>query len=257
MRLFPKQGMRIVIYILVCCVLITCEDSKKVNNAQAVVDKAIEVSGGKLYNSATISFRFRDINYTSVRGSKGKRLSRSFIKDSVEVLDILEAGEFTRSLNGKQVMVPDSMAVKYSNSINSVHYFVRLPYGLNDRAVMKRYLGESVIEGKLYHKIEVTFKEEGGGDDFDDVYVYWFNQSTYKPDFLAYEFHVDGGGKRFRKAINERYVEGIRFVDYLNYKPGNAGASVYELDSLFVQNKLDLLSRIELEDIKVNRDSYN
>ena len=249
--------MRKSIWILVCCVTIACQEANKETDVQAIIDKAIEVSGGKNYKSSRVSFRFRDINYTSETAAKGKRLSRSFLKDSVEVLDILEGGEFTRSLNGQSVMVADTMAVKYANSINSVHYFARLPYGLNDRAVMKRYLGESAIEGKRYHKIEVTFKEEGGGDDFDDVYVYWFNKSTYKPDFLAYEFHVDGGGIRFRKAYNERYVGGIRFVDYLNYKSGNAEVSVYELDTLFMQNKLELLSRIELEDIEVSPGNYN
>ncbi|MBT8320702.1 MAG: deoxyribose-phosphate aldolase, partial [Eudoraea sp.] len=162
-----------------------------------------------------------------------------------------------RNLAGKPAMVADTMAVKYANSINSVHYFARLPYGLNDKAVMKRYLGESVIAGKTYHKIEVTFQKEGGGDDFDDIYVYWFNKITNKPDYLAYEFLVDGGGKRFRKALNERYAEGIRFVDYLNYKPATQEVSVYELDSSFMQNELELLSRIELKDIQVNPGNYN
>ena len=249
--------MRKAIFISICCILIGCEEPNKVNDPQAIIDKSIEVSGGALYNSAKVNFRFRDIYYTSERGLRGKKLSRSFLKDSTMVLDILEAGEFKRILNGEPSMVADTMAVKYANSINSVHYFARLPFGLNDGAVIKRYLGETTIDDKLYDKIEVTFKEEGGGDDFDDIYVYWFNKATFKPDFLAYEFHVDGGGKRFRKALNERYVEGIRFVDYLNYKPADPQASVYELDSLFIRNELELLSRIELKDIEVIPDSYN
>ena len=249
--------MRKAIFISICCVLIGCKEPNKVNNAQALVDKSIEVSGGALYNSSKVSFRFRDINYTSESGLRGKKLSRSFLKDSTMILDVLEAGEFNRILNGKPAMVADTMAVKYANSINSVHYFARLPFGLNDRAVVKRYLGETTIEDQSYYKVEVTFKEEGGGDDFDDIYVYWFNKATFKPDFLAYEFHVDGGGKRFRKALNERYVEGIRFVDYMNYKPTDSKASVYALDSLFIRNELELLSRIELKDIEVIPDSYN
>ncbi|MCE2611942.1 deoxyribose-phosphate aldolase [Flavobacteriaceae bacterium D16] len=249
--------MKKAVWILLCCSVIACREPKKADQSQAIIDKAIEVSGGFRYSEARVSFKFRDINYTSESGASGKTLSRSFFQDSVEVLDILEGGVFTRNIAGKPVVVPDTMAVKYANSINSVHYFARLPYGLNDKAVMKRYLGESIIEGKSYHKIEVTFQEEGGGDDFDDVYVYWFNKVTYKPDYLAYEFHVDGGGMRFRKALNERYVGGIRFVDYLNYKPVTEEISVYQLDSLFMENQLELLSRIEMEDIEVSPGSYN
>lgn len=249
--------MKKAICILLCWGLVSCQESKKEENAQAIIDKAIEVSGGAGYTDSRVSFKFRNMDYSSERGPKGKTLSRSFIQDSIAVFDILEGGAFTRKLAGKPVVVPDTMAVKYANSINSVHYFVRLPYGLNDKAVKKRYLGESEIEGKSYHKIEVTFQEEGGGDDFDDVYVYWFSKATNKPDYLAYEFHVNGGGKRFRKAFNERYVGGIRFVDYLNYKPLTEDVSVYEMDSLFTNNQLQLLSRIELEDIQVSPGSYN
>jgi len=70
-----------------------------------------------------------------------------------------------------------------------------------------------------YYKLKVTFDQDGGGDDFDDTYVYFFNKATFKPDYLAYDFHVNGGGMRFREAYNERYVNGIRFVDYNNMKP--------------------------------------
>ncbi|MDX1315190.1 MAG: deoxyribose-phosphate aldolase, partial [Eudoraea sp.] len=62
---------------------------------------------------------------------------------------------------------------------------------------------------------------------------------------------------RFRKALNERYVGGIRFVDYLNYKPRSLDFRVYELDSLFLKKELELLSEIKLEEISVTPDSYN
>jgi hypothetical protein len=154
------------------------------------------------------------------------------------------------------VAVPDSMARKYSNSINSVHYFAYLPFGLNDAAVNKRLLGEIEINGNMYYKLEVTFDQEGGGKDYEDVYIYWINKKTLKPDYLAYEFHVDGGGVRFREAYNERYINGIRFVDYRNYEPLDQ-VSVRETDSLFTAGKLLLLSHIELGDIEVNPGSYN
>ena len=62
---------------------------------------------------------------------------------------------------------------------------------------------------------------------------------------------------RFREAYNERYVNGIRFVDYNNMKPINSGASVLKVDSLFNNDLLKLLSKIELKDIDVTLGSYN
>ena len=243
--------------ILVTVTLLACNGSVKSPDVQALVDEAIEVSGGASYDSVRISFTFRDKVYTGENTARGKRLSRFFLEDSLEILDMLEGDSFQRQINGKAISLPDTTATKYANSVNSVHYFVRLPYGLNDPAVQKRYLGSVEIGGTAYHKIEITFQEQGGGEDFEDIYVYWLNKETLKPDYLAYEFHVNGGGMRFRKALNERYVEGIRFVDYENYKPKDAGLNVYELDTQFEKGALELLSRIEIEDVQVTPDNYN
>ena len=120
----------------------------------------------------------------------------------------------------------DSIANVYANSVNSVHYFANLPYGLNDPAVNKEFLGEVAIKDKEYYKIKVTFDQKGGGKDYEDIYLYWFNKETFKPDYLAYKFYVDGGGIRFRVAYNERYLGGIRFVDYENYEASREETSI-------------------------------
>jgi len=57
---------------------------------------------------------------------------------------------------------------------------------------------------------------------------------------------------RFREAYNERYVKGIRFVDYNNYKPYNNNEKLLDLDRLFENNELKLLSKIETEKVEVN-----
>jgi hypothetical protein len=56
---------------------------------------------------------------------------------------------------------------------------------------------------------------------------------------------------RFREAYNECYVNGIRFVDYKNYKPINKDADLFDLDRLFENNELKLLSKIENKNIVV------
>ena len=223
---------------------------------QDIIDKSIEVSGGNLYASCNISFTLRDVRYELENNTGRKILKRIINNDSTTILDILKHNGFERTINGNPVIVADSMAAKYSNSINSVHYFAYLPYGLNDPAVNKKLLGETQLGDRQYYKVEVTFDEEGGGEDFDDIYIYWFNKETYKPDYLAYEFNVDGGGIRFREAFNERIINGIRFVDYNNYK-ASKNISVYELEALFKTKELELLSTIRLEDIEVNPDNCN
>ena len=249
--------MKPVLIFLFCLCILSCKQQNSTDlTAQQIIDKAIENAGGNLYTCSNIDFIFRDRLYSLEYDNSKKILKRKFESDSSIVTDIRRNSGFERIIGDQVVQVADTMARKYANSINSVHYFAYLPYGLNDPAVNKKLLDERSVKGQEYYTVQITFDQEGGGDDFDDVYVYWINKRTFKPDYLAYEFHVDGGGMRFREAYNERFVEGIRFVDYSNYKPIDE-VSLYDLDQLFATNKLELLSQIELEDIRVNADNCN
>lgn len=236
--------------------LSSCKDQKTSDtvNAQDVVDKAINSVGGEQFKSAEIEFDFRDRHYKAIR-DKWKFQYERIWKDSLNTFrDVLSNSGFQRFINDTLASVPDSMAVKYTSSVNAVHYFSVLPYGLNDKAVNKTFLGEINLKGKSYYKIKVTFDEEGGGEDYDDIFVYWINTETFKVDYLSYSYieaHNDVG-IRFREAYNERTINGLTFSDYNNYKSEDPVATVYNLDSLFVANKLQLLSKIELKNIQVN-----
>mgnify|MGYP001820060540 CR=1 FL=1 len=244
--------------ILVLVGLASCKQNKTPGlSAQQIVDKSIEVCGGGFYKTSNISFDFRNRKYILERKNGKKVLKRIQKNDTLDLVDIKTNSSFERYSEGKLVRLPDSLVNSYGNSVNSVHYFAYLPYGLNDPAVHKEYLGDVVIKGKEYHKVKITFSEENGGDDFDDIYIYWFNRKSFKPDYLAYEFHVDGGGLRFREAYNERIVQGIRFVDYKNFKPKKDNQSIFKIAQLYLKGELELLSKIELKNIKVNRDNYN
>ncbi len=243
-------------FAVISTLVVSCKDSPGVTDVQKIIDTTIEVAGGDNYKTSNISFRFRDIDYI-LEHQKGKRaLMRIQYTDTGVVTDIKKGNDFMRLYNEDPVTVTDSMATVYGNSVNSVHYFALLPYGLNDPAVRKELLGKRRIKGRDYYKIKVTFDQQGGGNDYEDVYLYWIDQETHTPTYLAYEFHVNGGGIRFREAYNERYINGIRFVDYHNYKP-RVKTLITKIDSLYEEGALELLSEIKLEKIEVSRGNYN
>lgn len=217
------------------------------DKAQFVVDKAIAAHGGTAYNRLNISYVFRERTYTINNQGAAYEYTRTFEKDGQQIKDILNNEGFERQIDGKAVEVADTMVTRYSNSINSVNYFAQLPYRLNDPAVNKTYQGTTEIKGKQYHVIQVTFEEEGGGDDFDDIYYYWFDMESYHLDYLAYSFHINGAGVRFRSAYNSRNVNGVRFQDYINYKAAK-NTPLSDLPKLYETNQLEELSRIELEE---------
>lgn len=244
---------RILILILSLCVFACKEKEEKQLSAQEIVDKSIAISGGQLYLNHDTSFKFRNSVYVSQNNDGKKTLKRISKLDSLTITDIRTRTSLRRFMNDSLMALPDSVANRYANSVNSVHYFARLPFGLNDGAVNKKLLGEETIKGKEYYKLKVTFDQDNGGKDFEDTYVYWFDKQSFKPDYLAYEFHTDGGGQRFREAYNERYVNGIRFVDYNNFKPKTKGTSIFDIGKLFEKEELDLLSKIALDSINVDK----
>lgn len=239
-------------YIVAICLLITSCKKETPLTAQDIVNKTIEVSGGEKYLNAEIDFDFRDMHYHSIREGGKFQYERQF-KDSIGIIkDVLNNDGFNRFINDELAEIPDSMAVKYTSSVNSVHYFALLPYGLNDAAVNKTSLGEVTIKDKAFHKIKITFNQEGGGEDYEDVFVYWIDKDTFKVDYLAYSYIEDDGvGTRFREAYNERIVNGLRFVDYNNYKTEDTSVDLLNLDKAFESDRLKLLSKIELENIVV------
>ncbi|MFK5982027.1 MAG: deoxyribose-phosphate aldolase [Flavobacteriaceae bacterium] len=249
--------MKYLLVFLVSISIFSCKEEVKEKmqsknlTAQEIIDKAIETSCHGKCDDAVIEFTFRDTFYRSSRNGGFYKFER-LRQDSIDQIhDVVSNKGLTRFVNKEQVTVPDSIAKGISDGVNSVHYFAQLPYGLNAAAVNKKLIGEDEIKGKNYYEIEVTFSEEGGGTDFDDSFLYWINKETFTLDYLAYKYATNGGGARFREAYNTRVVEGIRFVDYNNYKPENKEIELSELDQLFTEEKLKLVSKIETENVKV------
>ncbi|PTX42374.1 hypothetical protein C8P64_2802 [Christiangramia gaetbulicola] len=244
--------MKNILIALMILSLASCAEKKDALTANEIVDKAIKNAGGERYKNAEIDFVFRNREYKSKREGGKFNLQRK-MTDSTgnEIRDILDNNGFQRLVNDTVVEVADSMKVAYGNSVNSVHYFVQLPFGLNAEAANKELIGKDSIAGREYFEVKVTFAENGGGTDHEDEYMYWIDTKNFEVDYLAYNFETNEGGLRFRKAFNHRIIEGIRFVDYENYKYDDLSTPLSELDELFEKRELELLSIIETKDVKV------
>lgn len=227
------------------------------NNPQKIVDSSIDAHGGKLFENVHIEFDFRNRHYTSHRQGGIFTYTREFKDSTGNVRDVFSNDGFYREINGQRTKITDERARAFSNSVNSVIYFALLPYGLNDRAVQKEYVHQTEINGKRYHVIRITFEKEGGGKDYEDVFLYWIDQDSKKVDYLAYTYETDGGGIRFREAKNRRSIKGILFQDYINYEPADSSVSLDELENLYKNGKLQKLSDIVLENVSVQVLSQN
>ncbi|MFT6881892.1 MAG: hypothetical protein ACJAVY_000683, partial [Marinoscillum sp.] len=164
---------------------------------------------------------------------------------------VLINGDTFFRINGLDTLkLSEVDAGKYGNTLNSVLYFVQLPYLLNDDAVIKSYQGTQEIKGQNYDVIKVTFKPTGGGEDFQDEYMYWFDAKSHLLDYLAYSYETNKGGVRFRSAYNRTNVEGMVFQDYINYEVVK-DSPLNLIPNAFEKGELKELSRIENTEINV------
>lgn len=243
------------LFYLVCLVFcltgLSCspeEDQK----AADFINRAIEVHGGERYASTQLSFDFRTMHYEIFKSPDRFDYQRQFTDSTGTVVDRLSNAGFVRMVNGVRI---DTLSEKrigaFSRSVNSVAYFAFLPYGLNDPAARKSYVGKTQVKGEPYHLIKVSFLQEGGGEDFDDEFLYWIHYQDYTMDYLAYTYHTDGGGIRFRAVDSFELVGGIRFQNYLNYKPKDKNTPLDQLQEFYEKDELILLSEINQENIQV------
>jgi hypothetical protein len=238
-----------VIFLLTLIGITACSEK----NAQQIIDAAIAAHGGKTFENVSIDFDFRGRHYQSKRENGKFTYTRSFTDSTGRYRDELSNAGFVRYKNDSIIDLPDERVKAFTNSVNSVLYFALLPYGLNDEAVVKTRQNDITVNGKKYFTVKVTFKQEGGGTDFDDEFIYWINTKTFTVDYMAYSYNSEGGGLRFREAYNPQVVGGIRFQNYNNFKPEDEqNTTLEELMNLFIIGGLKPLSQIEMENIEVS-----
>jgi hypothetical protein len=220
--------------------------------AEKIVDAAIEAHGGKVFETSKIDFDFRNIHYAIYKTPTAFEYIREFTDSTGTVKDVLNNAGFVRTVNGIKIdTLTEERIGAFSRSVNSVAYFAFLPYGLNDPAAVKTYLGETELKGEKYHLVKVTFQPEGGGEHYEDEFLYWFGMEDHVMDYMAYSYHTDGGGVRMREVSGVQTVAGIRFQNYLNLKPADKNTPVEKMEELYISGNLEKLSEIILENIQV------
>ena len=238
-------------YLLFIPLFWACNTSTE-TTAKEIIERAVAVYG--FHSSAhQIDFKFRDYYYSLEREADYYSYSRQRTFNQKTYLDVMTSNDrLKRYVNDSLIVLQDSLQKAYSNSLNSVMYFFQLPKPLQDPAVNPKLLNPITIEGKQYWTLQITFDQEGGGEDYQDEFRYWINKETFQIDYLAYNYLTDGGGTRFRKAQNKRNIEGFWFQDYLNFKPLLPFPALDSLPIYFEQGKLQKVSQIENKNITVS-----
>jgi hypothetical protein len=240
-------------YVLLILLAAGCQRTEDAERrGRAFIEHARAVHGSPVLDHATVTFDFRSDRYVVERDGGLFRYTRHYTDgDGQAVQDVLSNDGATRTIGGHQIDLTERERAALETTVNSVVYFALLPYNLGDAAVRPRYLGADTVQGRPYDLVEVTFRQEGGGRDWDDRFLYWFDPQTGEMPYLAYRFGGDEGGTRFRAATNVRTVEGVRFADYLNYVADPDTGRLEAYPRLMEAGLLQLVSEVTLQDVRV------
>lgn len=252
--------MRYLIIAVTLLIFSSCKDSTsssvdefKPLDGPEIIQKSMQVHGSKLLDNSIMSFSFRNDDFEVSRDAGNFSYTRLRISKEDTLKDILKNDGLSRVTAQEIIELPDSLIQTISSSVNSVVYFAQLPYSLDGPAVHKKLLGTDTINGKDYYEVQVTFAEEGGGEDHDDIFLYWIHQQDFTIDFLAYSYCEDDCGYRFRESVNRRNISGVIVQDYLNYESKLENPNLDKLDDLFEKGELSLLSKILTEDVRIQK----
>ena len=255
---------RIALLLAAACFVAGCADrtadSEESLDAEALIEEAIAAQGGAALDHAVVTFRFREARFRLERRGGRFSYARSY-RDSLgrRVREVLTNDSLYRRVDGQRVSLPEEERSAMRTAVNSVAYFALLPYPLGDPAVQPDYAGRDTLGGVPYHRLAVTFREEGGGGDYQDRFLYWLREEDHALDYLAYAYGLGAGeerGTRFREAFNPRTVSGVRFADYRNYTAdslagGFAPDQLARYGQLFEEGALEEVSVVALDSVSV------
>ena len=176
------------------CLLISCKETEKKPKSKvpgvsetsvttedlSLLDKCINAHGGI---NAWRSFTGLSYNLTE----KGKTVYQlTNIKDRRAYL---KSKDYEVGFDGKVAWAkPDASKVPGKSAAfyyNLDFYFIGVPFLLKDPGVIASEEGESVINGKTYETLKITFGSEVGLTP-EDVYYLYLNPKTFRLEILTY-----------------------------------------------------------------------
>ena len=204
-----------------------------------------------------MTFTFRGTSFRLRHHRNGRFHYRRALTDSLgrSVVEGLTNDGPYRVVDGDTMSLGPDGRAEVETAVNSVAYFARLPAPLDDSAVQATHRGRDTIDGTPYHRIEVTFQQEDGGRDWQDIFLYWFHADTYAMNYFAYAYGLgpdEETGTRFRAADNIRRRGGVRIADYDNYTADTLSPNqMHRYPDLLARDALRYVSRVALDSVEV------
>lgn len=238
--------------ILVCIGSIGCGSTfdKSVPDVPLIVSKALSFHGEEVFQTSSIS-----MTITSLSGSFKIYSARERGDFEYTITDPRSKRRVTLSNtlvqewhDGKKLQLDQEGERLARAFVDARVFFPLLPFTLRGSDVHFKDLGLDNWNGRNFHKVKVFFTPDTS-NDADDNYMFWFDPDTGRIEQFGYDFN---GGLRYRKAVEFIRAGNVLFSNQENYGIDGGRVPVETLSPSYVDEKMRLISSVELSNISVN-----
>ena len=239
------------IYVLIAIILFSCnEDVNSGLSAKSILQKSIDASGRENFFNSTIKFNVEELQYEIYRKEHISKYVMTRQVDTTFYKAIYEMGHFEYYVNDEIQRQTSQGKVFFDTKLEGFVYLFSIPHILDQNAVILTRLEDAEIDGKSYFAVYATFQEVEGVPQ--DQFILYIDPDTYLVDFYAQKYSLFMNRKKFKKAVNSRFVEDIRFTDHhVYYFKGEDNTPLDQFYKLYNDDVLNRQNDVILENILV------
>ena len=234
---------------------IACKPETTNNDPQYIIDQSLKAHGSKVFDQSIIEFKIGNRFYKSTRSQGQFRYERFWDSIGVTIHDDLTNNGLVRQIDQTEIILDTKKIDNYSSSLRLTMYHFALPFGFNDPAVIKTYLGEVILMEEPYHKIKISFKLNPNDRTIhDNVYIAWIHKKKFTMDYLAYVLkEPEDKATHFMQVVVAQKIESFRVQDYKVFKPTQDSLFTRpeDLDQTWAANQLMEWSTFKVNQLKI------
>ncbi len=141
-------------------------------------------------------------------------------------------GKAKITLAGKNIT--DQKAIEGTQFMRSVNFFwFAMMYKLDDPGTVHKYLGQEMVNGINYDKVQLTYNAAKVGKEVNDEYILYFNPNTHLVDRFFFSLPAMGVNKPvLRMDLEYSKIKGVYIAtERKAFAPNEKGEYNHFLDS--------------------------
>ena len=242
---------RFLLYLFTILLINSCVDSQQELDAQTLLDKSIDASGGEDFYNSVSTFVVNQFNYTVKRNGTDQHLIVTSEARNTRYRAEFNKGQRTYYVNDSLVSNTGLNTRFIDVNLEGFIYLLSVPHLLKTNASIYERMPDVVIQKKSYYTVKVSFTVVEGLPQ-NEFYLY-IDPETFLVDFFAANYDLAKGTNNFYRIVNRQEVNGLSYFDYYSFTAESEDITLESLYKSFNALTIREINYVQLKDIQVSR----